>query len=71
MPQTLKGRIALVTGASRGIGRAAAIALGAEGEIKLQGIDAWRRKPGPAEKSAKREWINAVKNVFIGHKRAP
>ena len=31
MTQKLKGRIALVTGASRGIGRAAAIALGAEG----------------------------------------
>ena len=31
MSQKLKGRIALVTGASRGIGRAAAIALGAEG----------------------------------------
>jgi len=31
MTQRLKGRIALVTGASRGIGRAAAIALGAEG----------------------------------------
>src|SRR5215475_6300240 len=31
MTQTLKGRIALVTGASRGIGRAAAIALGAAG----------------------------------------
>src|ERR1700728_2711112 len=31
MSQKLKGRIALVTGASRGIGRAAAFALGAEG----------------------------------------
>lgn len=31
MSQKLKGRIALVTGASRGIGRAAAVALGAEG----------------------------------------
>src|SRR6185312_12844800 len=31
MPRKLQGRIALVTGASRGIGRAAAIALGAEG----------------------------------------
>src|ERR1700739_3143315 len=31
MPQNLKGRIALVTGASRGIGRAAAVARGAEG----------------------------------------
>jgi NAD(P)-dependent dehydrogenase (short-subunit alcohol dehydrogenase family) len=31
MTQTLKGRIALVTGASRGIGRAAAIALGGQG----------------------------------------
>src|ERR1700691_5131626 len=31
MSQKLKGRIALVTGASRGIGRAAAIALGAAG----------------------------------------
>ena len=31
MSQKLKGRIALVTGASRGIGRAAAIALGGEG----------------------------------------
>src|SRR5215475_9166544 len=31
MTQTLKGRIALVTGASRGIGRAAAIALAAAG----------------------------------------
>ncbi|HKD48239.1 MAG TPA: SDR family NAD(P)-dependent oxidoreductase [Rhizomicrobium sp.] len=31
MTQKLKGRIALVTGASRGIGRAAAVALGAEG----------------------------------------
>ena len=31
MTQKVKGRIALVTGASRGIGRAAAIALGAEG----------------------------------------
>src|SRR5271155_2924250 len=31
MTQKLKGRIALVTGASRGIGRAAAIALGGEG----------------------------------------
>ena len=31
MTQKLKGRIALVTGASRGIGRAAAIALGAAG----------------------------------------
>ena len=31
MSKSLQGRIALVTGASRGIGRAAAIALGAEG----------------------------------------
>ena len=31
MTKSLSGRIALVTGASRGIGRAAAIALGAEG----------------------------------------
>jgi DNA-binding response OmpR family regulator len=46
------------------------IALGAEGEIKLSGIDAWRCKPGPAEKSAKQEWLKAVKNVFIGRKRA-
>src|ERR1700677_955563 len=31
MTQPLKGRIALVTGASRGLGRAAAVALGAAG----------------------------------------
>jgi len=46
------------------------IALGAEGKIKLPGINTWRRKPGPAEESAKQEWLEAVKNMLIGHERA-
>lgn len=38
MPQRLEGRVAVVTGASRGIGRAIAVALGAEGaKIVLSG----------------------------------
>ena len=39
------------------------IALGAEGKIRLRGINAWRRKPGPAGESAKQEWLEAVKNL--------
>ena len=68
---TLPGVSKLIAVLRRSQAKLKVIALGAEGEIKLPGIDAWRRKPGPAEKSAKREWINAVRNVFIGHKHAP
>lgn len=46
------------------------IALGTEGKIKLPDINAWRRKPSPAEKSAKQEWLAAVKKMFTRHKRA-
>ena len=46
------------------------IALGAESKIRLRGINAWRRKPCPAEGSAKQEWLEAVKSLFIGHKHA-
>jgi DNA-binding response OmpR family regulator len=48
------------------------IALGAKAKTKLAGIDAWRRKPSPAQEPAKQEqeWLETVKDVFIGHKRA-
>jgi hypothetical protein len=48
------------------------IALGAGGKTKLPGVDAWHRKPGPAEEPVKQqqEWIEVIRDVFVGHKCA-
>ena len=60
----LKGKVALVTGSSRGIGRGVALALAAEGcDVMLTGRDAAalkrlpRRSASPAAKRASRYWI--------------
>ena len=45
------------------------MALGPQGKA-LPGINAWRRKPGLIDDSAKREWVRAVEYMSSGQDRA-
>lgn len=69
----LKGRIAFVTGASRGIGRAIALALGAEGvHLALFGRDlaACRKVAAEARRRHRRLRAIVVPLVFLASARA-
>jgi DNA-binding NtrC family response regulator len=67
---SLPGVSKLITLLRRSQARLKVIAVGAEGGIELPGVNAWRQKPETGEESAKQEWLEAVRNIVIGRKRA-
>jgi hypothetical protein len=67
---SIPGVSRLIAALRRSQARLKVIAVGAEGKIKLPGVNAWRRKPDSGEASAKQEWLEAVKSMIVGHKRA-
>lgn len=53
----------LITLLRRSQARLKVIALEARGRVRLPRVNVWRRKPNPADKSARQEWLEVVNQM--------
>ena len=67
---SLPGASHLIAHSRRSQAELKVIALGSNNERVTPAVDAWRRKPNPADLSAGQKWVRAIDRMFSGHKRA-